>query len=1396
MRKIYLALLCLLFIAGTAEAQIITTSNSNGNQLAQTLAGNGVTITNVQFNCPNGAAGTFTCNNCNLGMQSGILLTSGQDSLVRGPNNNDATTGMNGGGGDGSLDNMLSWFDYTEDACVLEFDMQVLSDSVQFKYIFGSEEYLEWVNGGYNDIFAFFISGPGIAGQQNIALIPGTTTPVSIDNVNDNSYSQYYVDNGDGLSAPNNGSNYYIQYDGFTTVLTAKRKNLQPCQTYHLKLAVADVNDQLYDSGVFLEANSLTSNGVQVDDATTDDPGVTNAVETCVDGSIRFTIENPVPFPTTVHFGIGGTATNGVDYTWIADSITIPANDTQAILTIHPVSDAQFEFIESVIVRLYNNCNTIPYDSSILLIIDSSSVFAGPDTTVCAGTPLQLNATDGVTYSWAPTTGLSNPNIANPTFTPTASTTYTVTSVAGACATRDSLRINVVPPPFTVSAGPDVALCPGETAQLNATITGNPLPGSPFQHAWSPAAGLSDSTILNPVANPGGIATYVITVRSGQCIQVDSLNITQGQLAITGASTNETCFGYANGSASVSVTTGQSPYTYAWSNAGAGNVASQNTLVAGTYYVTVSDAGNCMAMDTFVITSPPAIYFSAPTVNNANCYTSADGSISITAAGGAGSISYTWSNGGTGSAINNLGPNTYIVTATDANSCNADTSIVVGSQPQIVITSVITNISCFGGNNGAVNATVSGGAGGFSYVWSNGQSTEDINNLTANTYTLTVTDANGCTQTHTAIVTQPTQLSLASPTIVNVPCYGGNNGSITVNHVGGTAPHTYVWTPSGSTQTINNLVAGAYNVTVNDANGCNVSAIYNVTQPAAPLTISDTILTDVTCYGGNDGSITVTVTGGTPSYTYNWSNADIDMGNSGIAAGPYSITVNDANACSVTATYLVNQPTAVVFSQVTQTNVSCFGGNNGTADVTVTGGGGTYTYTWSNGSSTSGITNLVANTYTVTATDAAGCSVDTAITITQPTQLNANATATNVSCNAGNNGTAAVNATGGTPPYNYAWSNGRTTASIGGLSADNYYVTVTDANLCTAQAGTSVSEPTSITVTYTSEAPKCLYTIDGTLTATATGGTPSYSYTLQLSSSNIETNTSGVFIGLAAGTYNVLATDSNNCPSNLAAIVPSPSADEFDYDPDTTSCYGDEYNDGSITVTPLNYINAPYTYSVDNGTGQFSETFYNLSAGEHNIHIVSNNGCTTDTVIIVPEPIEGFVEVLPTDTVTIAGETLQLSSNFINYPTSSITEYIWSPGYGLTCMDCPNPVFNGYNTTTYTLTVIYHKGCIARTTTNIIVNGNPPIYVPNAFTPNGDGSNDEFMLYSQQVAKMTMKVFNRWGEKVFESSNQFNGWDGYYQGLLQPMGVYTYVIEATYLDGKTATQNGSVTLIR
>jgi hypothetical protein len=221
-------------------------------------------------------------------------------------------------------------------------------------------------------------------------------------------------------------------------------------------------------------------------------------------------------------------------------------------------------------------------------------------------------------------------------------------------------------------------------------------------------------------------------------------------------------------------------------------------------------------------------------------------------------------------------------------------------------------------------------------------------NVAANNYTVTVTDANNCTQSANYTITEPTALTLNAPTITNVSCFGGNNGSITANPTGGTGAYTYTWNPSGSSQTITNLTAGSYDVTISDANNCSITNSYSITEPATPLSISNSIVTDNLCFGESLGTINITVVGGTPSYTYAWShNAQLNSNTAiNLAAAQYAVTITDFNACTLSNSYTVTQPTAITFGASTSSNVNCFGGNDGLATISPTGGTGAYSYTW------------------------------------------------------------------------------------------------------------------------------------------------------------------------------------------------------------------------------------------------------------------------------------------------------------------------------------------------------------------------------------------------------------------------------------------------------------------
>jgi hypothetical protein len=308
--------------------------------------------------------------------------------------------------------------------------------------------------------------------------------------------------------------------------------------------------------------------------------------------------------------------------------------------------------------------------------------------------------------------------------------------------------------------------------------------------------------------------------------------------------------------------------------------------------------------------------------------------------------------------------------------------------------------------------TAGGGSPVYTYQWSpSGGNGATASSLTAGNYTVVVTDANGCSITSTATITQPTVLAGIGSTINNVSCFNGNNGSARVTPGGGTGPYTYLWSPAGGNAiTASSLPAGNYTVTVTDANGCTISSTAVITQPAVLTGVGST-LTNVSCFNGNNGSARVNPAGGSGTYTYLWAPAGGNAQTaSNLSAGTYTVTVTDANGCTISSTATITQPTAVTATGSTLTNVSCFSGGNGSATVTPGGGTSPYTYLWSPiGGNAITASNLAAGTYTVLVTDANGCTITSTATITQPTAITATgSTLTNISCFNGNNGSATV----------------------------------------------------------------------------------------------------------------------------------------------------------------------------------------------------------------------------------------------------------------------------------------------------------------------------------------------------------------------------------------------------
>ena len=363
-KRILLSLFSLpLFYAATA--QLVVTEEPNDTTFIYSLAGPGIVVSDIVRNCSDSSSGYFDATMANVGIDNGILLTSGAFLNAVGPNNAGSTTAFIGTPGDPDLDALTVWMTY--DACIIEFDMAVASDTLKLKYVFGSEEYPEYVGSGFNDVFAFFVSGPDILTPVNIAVVPGTSDAVTINNINEFTNPAYYVVNGEGYSEPYSIDSTYVQYDGITVVMLATIP-VTAGETYHMKMAVADAGDGVLDSGVFLETGSLGS--LRMNHQTLADNDLTYAVEKCANGYFKFTNEVPCDEPLVLDYHIEGSATNGVDYELISSQLIIPAFESEGIIEIIPIPDGADESFESVQLLLYNPQSGVVYDTVTMLIDD------------------------------------------------------------------------------------------------------------------------------------------------------------------------------------------------------------------------------------------------------------------------------------------------------------------------------------------------------------------------------------------------------------------------------------------------------------------------------------------------------------------------------------------------------------------------------------------------------------------------------------------------------------------------------------------------------------------------------------------------------------------------------------------------------------------------------------------------------------------------------------------------------------------------------------------------------------------------------------------------------------------------------------------------------------------
>ena len=547
----------------------------------------------------------------------------------------------------------------------------------------------------------------------------------------------------------------------------------------------------------------------------------------------------------------------------------------------------------------------------------------------------------------------------------------------------------------------------------------------------------------------------------------------------------------------------------------------------------------------------------------------------------------------------------------------------------ITISGTVNNISCHNGNDGSISASISGGVEPYSITWSNlSQTTQNISNLNAGSYTITVTDSQGSSAQHTFEVSEPSALQISTSTTTMVSCNGESDGSIQAGTVeGGTLPYQY--SINGTFTSNNNfpgLPAGNYTITIKDSNGCIITQSASVEEPPV-LTMETPASTSVSCFGGNDGTITTgTVAGGNSGYEFSKDGTYFTSSNTfnNLSAGTYNITVRDSKGCTISKTATVDEPSALTMSDPATTPVSCFGGSDGTITVgTVAGGNSGYEYSKDgiNFTSSNTFSNLSAGNYTITVKDSKGCTISKNATVIEPVALTmADPTSSPVSCNGGSDGTiTAGTVAGGNSGYFYSkdGTNFSSSNTFSNISAGNYTITVKDSKGCTISKNATVIEPVALTMADPTSSPvSCNGGSDGTITAgTVAGGNSGYFY----SKDGTNFSSSNTFNNLSAGAYTITVKDSKGCIVTKNATVNEPSVLVMAA-PNTThvSCNGG--NNGTITAGAVTGGNSGYVYSMDGTTFTSSNTFSNLSAGNYTITVKDVKGCTETKAAIVNEP--------------------------------------------------------------------------------------------------------------------------------------------------------------------------------
>ncbi len=920
------------------------------------------------------------------------------------------------------------------------------------------------------------------------------------------------------------------------------------------------------------------------------------------------------------------------------------------------------------------------------------------DNTGCTGIPCQGKTLLGTvtagafgTWSLSITAGLSNNDQVTATMTQSNNT-----SEFSACRTVVDVCAN-----FLASIKSNNVACnKGSDGSATVSTSGGLNQGINF--VWSTAA--TTATISNLKAG-----NYTVTATDGAGCRSIQLVIINEPPAISMRTTvvNVACNGDKSGQISTVVAGGNSPYTYKWSNGA--TTANMLNLVAGTYTLTVTDFSNCTNTTQAIVTQPSAISINLSVIDTL-CAGTKNGTAQAVVTGGTTPYTYLWSTGATTSSIANLGPANYGLTVTDLARCQKTALFQIFEAPPLKIDSAVVQIKCAGDTTGEINIKVSGGSAPYRYIWENGATTASRKNLKPGTYKLGVSDAGGCTETVLFTLKDPAPIT-AKVVTTDPACFGLNTGTALVD-VSSPGPNTFLWSTGATTGSIQNLGAGRYGITVTNANGCKASFPFSINAPSVGIEVTIKA-TDINCFGASTGQIQSSTTGGKAPYTYLWTTGATTADLANLKAGTYGLSVTDQNGCADTARTLLTEPTQLQVV-IVGTNASC-GNPSGTAKVTVSGGSSPYAYLWSNGATTSAISNLAAATYSVTVTDKQACQVNTNIPITQSAALALTLNGTDIPCNETNTGTAAVQVSGGTAPYRYAWSNGATTSALTALAPGDYAVTVTDVNGCQGNGAQKVGAAPKLNLQIATTNVLCNGQNTGQATASVSGGTPAYAYRWSNGATTSSIN------NLAAGNFSLTVTDSKQCAQNQSITITQPAALQ------ATAAFNRETsanaNNGSASVSATGGT-TPYSYKWS--TGATTSAIAGLGQGQYTVTVQDANGCNlVRTGTVGGESCPALsVSGIATDLACAGAETGSISLSVLGGTAPYV--YTWNNGANTSNL-------TGLNEGTYAVTVTDAKGCTGNFSSTLKAGSRMPKPLYGIVAPDTVCGNETFTLRADDL---------------------------------------------------------------